>query len=582
MVRVIPLGGLGEFGLNAMVLEHGDERLLIDAGLMFPSPLTPGIGVVVPDWTWLLEEPEKLKGVVLTHGHEDHVGALPSLLERLQVPVYGTPFTLGVARGRVDVAGLAGDFRSVDAREEFLVGTGFRVELIRVMHSIPEATAISVRTPDGTSLVHTGDLKLDDDPVDGLGTDLRRFEELGEEGVTCLLSDSTGAEQERPTPPEREVERTFAELFPRAKGRLIVSMFASNVHRLKFTLELAATLGRKVVLAGRSLQRNIDLARELGLIDVPSHLIVPAEDAPSLPAHQVLILATGSQAEPRSALVQMAMGTWLARSTPPPIPAADVEPGAPGHAHAGDPEALIPLPTLTIQAGDTVILSARAIPGNERLVGALIDRLLERGATVYYGGSYPGVHVSGHGSQPHQRRIIEAVRPRHFVPIHGELRHLHRHLQLARETGLVPEPGLLLARDGDVLEFQNGTGRHVAQIPTGRVLKDRWGDGQLDDAAVAEREKLAELGIIVAALVVDVAGQRIVSGPHLEGRGLSREEALFLPDVAVDARQTLETVTRALLGDVAFVREELTRAVRRAMKQRTGKRSAVLPIVVRL
>lgn len=579
MLRVIPLGGLGEFGLNAMVLEANGERLLVDAGLMFPSAQMPGVGVVVPDWSWLLEEPHKLKAVVLTHGHEDHVGALASLLEHLNVPVYGMPFTLGVAKGRVDESGLKGDFRAVDAREEFAVGAAFKVELVRVMHSMPDATAVCIRTPEGTVL-HTGDFKLDEDPVDGLGTDLRRFLELGEEGVTCMLSDSTGSELDKPTPPERFVETTFAELFSKAKGRIIVSMFASNVHRLGFTLQLAERLGRKVVLAGRSLQRNVELARKLGLIKIPDALIVPAEDAPSLPASRVMVLATGSQAEPRSALVQMAQGTWLARSSPLPMGGADAEPTDHGHSHGR--ELAAPLPTLSIQAGDTVILSARAIPGNERLVGALIDSILERGATVYYGGSTPGVHVSGHATRPQQQQLIEAVRPKHFVPIHGELRFLYRHLQLARQNGLVPPSGLMLARNGDVLEFAKGYGRHAAQVRTGRVMKDKWGGGELWEGCLSEREKLAELGLIVAALVVDAKAQRIVSGPHLEGRGLSREEQLHLPEAAKDARATLETMVRSLLVDDAFVREELSRAVKRAMKLRTGKRSAVLPVVVKL
>lgn len=588
MVRIIPLGGLGEFGLNAMVLESGSDRLLIDCGLMFPSAQMPGVGTVVPDLSMLLAEPERLKGVVLTHGHEDHVGALSTLLERVHVPVYGLPFTLGVARSRVEESGLSPDFRDIGPNERIPLGDRLSIELFRVVHSMPDAAAVVIRTPDG-AIVHTGDFKLDDDPVDGLATDLDGLGEVGDEGVLCLLSDSTGAEYATPTAGERQVERAFAELFPRAKGRIFVSMFASNVHRLRHTLELCARLDKKVVLAGRSLVRNVDLARRLGLMKVPDDLIIPIEAANQFPESRIVVLATGSQAEPNSALVQMAHGTYRARV---PFSAEGAPPRGPGHAHVhagATAEAEVTEPGLsplaaaglTIRAGDLVILSARPIPGNERVVGLLIDSLLERGASVIHGGSHPEVHVSGHATRPQQQQMISAVRPQHFVPIHGELRMLQRHLTLARECGIAPDR-TLLARDGDILQFENGHGFHAGHVEVGRVFKDRWGDGHVEPSALVEREKLAELGIVCAALVVDRSRQRIVSGPHLTGRGLSREEVVWLDEVAHEARKSLDDISPALLGDEAFVREELSRAVRRAIRQRTRKRSAVLPLVIKL
>lgn len=585
MLRIIPLGGLGEFGLNAMVLEYGDERILIDCGLMFPSNEMPGVGVIWPDLSYLQDAPERLKGIVLTHGHEDHVGALSSVLAQARVPVYGFPFTLGVARSRVEESGLTPELRDVAPRESIRLSDAFSVEFVRVVHSMPDASALVIRTPEGV-VVHTGDFKLDEDPIDGRPTDLDRLREISEaEGILCLLSDSTGSEGERPTGSEREVERTFARLFEEAEGRIIVSTFASNVLRLRHTLELCARIGRKVVLAGRTLSRNVDLARALKLMKLPDDLIIPAEDAVSLPRNKVCILATGSQAEPRSALVQMAQGTWQARSggfgqTTPS-----------GHTHGAHAVAheettapgapVVAGPTLGIQAGDMVIISSRAIPGNERLVGDLIDRLLERGARVVYGGSTPGVHVSGHASQPQQRQMLDAVQPRHFVPIHGELKQLYGHLNVARTAGLTPDQ-LLLARDGDVLSFQEGHGRHGGEVRVGRIYRDRWGSGALDPETLTEREKLAELGVLCAAVVVDAGRRQIVSGPHFTHRGLSREEIGALGHVAQDAREALASLSPSLLGDEAFVREELSRSVRRALRQRTGKRSAVLPMVVKL
>lgn len=579
-LRVIPLGGLGEFGLNSMVLESGEDRVLIDCGLMFPTAQMPGVGTVMPDLSYLLEHPERLRAVVLTHGHEDHVGALSSLLSRISVPVYGLPFTLELAKSRLQENGVPADLRAIGPKELIKAGDALSFELFRVVHSMPDAAGVAFRTPEGT-VIHTGDFKLDDSPTDGLPTDLERLGELGDEGVTCLLSDSTGAEHSEPTASEREVEHALDALFQKATGRIIVSMFASNVHRLRHTLELCARTERRVVLAGRSLARNVEIARNLGLIDIPSNLIIPMEDTHQVPREKVVILATGSQAEPRSALVQMALGTLRVPASP--SPAAHLH----SHAHPPGPDETdvgrSPFSTygLTIQSGDLVIISSRAIPGNERLVGNLIDAILERGATVVYGGSTRNVHVSGHATRPQQRRLIEAVRPKNFVPIHGELKQLYAHLGLARESGVAPE-GLLLARDGDMLEFDGGRGYHAGQTSVGRVLKDRWGNGELDESALSEREKLAELGVVVAALVVDRSHRKILSGPHLEGRGLSIEESRWLPEVAAEVRRGLEDVSPALLGDDAFVRDELSRAVRKSLKLRTRKRSQVLPVVVHL
>ncbi len=571
MLRIAPLGGLEEFGLNCMLIEHGEDRLLVDCGVMFPTAAMPGVGSVVPDLSAVLDAPERLRGIVLTHGHEDHVGALPSLLARAPVPVYGLPLTLAMANNRLQEMGIHADLRSMDARAPLRLSDAFSIELLRMAHSMPDAAGLVLRTPDGI-VVHTGDYKLDDEPVDGHPTDLERLAELSEEGVLCLLADSTGSEVANEAPSEAVVARKFEELFAQTEGRIIVSMFASNLHRVRHTLELCARTGRKVVLMGRSLLRNVDLGRRLGTLPVPDGLLVQADDALKLPRRQVCVIATGAQAEPRAALSMMCSGGPHAHA------------GAPGEDGSGAPSPSWeppPWAVMRIEPGDTVILSARAIPGNEREVGSLLDRLIESGARVIYGGTTPGVHVSGHAARPQQARMIETVKPRHFVPIHGERRMLHAQAALARGLG-IPDAGVFLLHNGDVLGFEGGRAFRQGRLPAGRVFMDRWGRGTLSPSALVEREKLAELGVLAASIVVDRAKLKIVHGPALEGRGLSREELAYLPEIAVEARTALESVSPQMLADTAFVREELSRVVRRAVKLRTGKRPGILPVVAYL
>lgn len=546
MLHVIPLGGLGEIGLNAMVLAARGEMLLIDCGLMFPPVSMPGVDIVVPDFSYLRKNASQLKGVLLTHGHEDHIGALPFLLNEAPVPVYGTRFTLGMLRHRLDELGLEADLREIEPRHPFPVGSVFTVEASRVTHTIPDAVGFIVHTPEGTVL-HTGDFKLDPNPIDGLRTDLERWGEVGEQGVLCLLSDSTNSELTHETGSERTVEQTFDRLFHDAPGRIVVGMFASQLHRIHHILDLCQRLGRKVATLGRSMARNIEMARQLGFLSFPSDLLIPLEDAASLPAERVLVLATGSQAEPRAGLSQLAAGEGPLRLGP----------------------------------GDLVVLSARAIPGNERAVSGLIDQLLWRGARVIYPQVEPGVHVSGHASQPQQRRVLELVRPRNFVPVHGELHHLHRHLATAREVGLAPEQ-LLLAQDGDLLAFEEGRGRFAGSVPTGRIYRDRFSQGVVTPELLQERNRMAETGIVLAALVMDRSTLSVMAGPQLTGQGLTLDEQVVLPRVAEEARALFLQMSPRLREDDAAVREELARSVRRAFKQYTAKRPVVVPMVLKV
>lgn len=546
MLHVIPLGGLGEIGLNAMVLACRGEMLLIDFGLMFPSEAAPGVDIIVPDFSHIRQNASQLKGIVLTHGHEDHTGALPYLLSEVNVPVYGTRFTLAMARQRLDELGVMADLREIEPRTPFSVGSVFTVEASRVTHTVPDAVGYIVRTPEGT-IIHTGDFKLDPDPIDGLRTDLERWGEAGEQGVLCLLSDSTNSEYTNETGSERVVEQTFERLFHEAQARIVVALFASNLHRVRTVLKLAEQLGRKVALQGRSMARNVELARQMGYLDVPESLFVPLDAVAGLAPNKVMLLATGAQGEARAGLAQLAAGNGSVRLDP----------------------------------GDMVILSSRPIPGNERAVGALLDQLHWTGARIVYAQVEPGVHVSGHASKPQQRRVLDLVRPQHFIPIHGELRHLHRHLATAREAGLAPER-LLLAQDGDLVSFEEGRARFAGNVPTGRVHKDLYSGGVVTPEALQERTKLAETGIVVAAVVIDRASLSLMAGPQLSGHGLSLDEQVLLPRVADEARNIFLQMSPQLRGDDALVREEVTRAVRRAFKLYTSKRPLVVPMVVKV
>lgn len=544
MLRVIPLGGLGEIGLNAMAFEHGDDLLLVDAGLMFPPPHVLGVEIVLPDFSYVREQAHRLRGVLLTHGHEDHLGALPFLLRELPVPVYGTPFSLGLLRSKLEELGVSADLRELGPRAPFRLGESFTVEALQVTHSVPDAVGFRIDTPAGTA-IHTGDFKIDHTPIDGRLMDLERLEEAGDRGVLCLLSDSTNAEVPFETGSERLVAEAFERLLAGATGRVLVSLFASNINRVRHILEAAAKMGRKVALNGRSMQRNVELAQQLGYLGTPPELVVPLEAVLGLPPSQVLILTTGSQAEPRSGLLQMLDGTR----------------------------------ELRIQRGDLVVLSSRAIPGNERAISAVIDQILDRGARVIHPGIEPSVHVSGHASRDQQRKVLELVRPRHFVPIHGESRHLYAHAQLARDAGVT---AVHLARDGDLLELAQDGGGIVGHVPYGRLYRDRLGGGEVLPEALREREKLSVTGVIVVGVVIDSGSRQIVSGPHLSSMGLAEPEVGLLPRAAEECRAALMALSTELRGDDALVREELIRAVRRTFRPHTVKRPTVMPTVLKL
>jgi ribonuclease J len=545
-VRLIPLGGLGEIGLNMMLVESGDDIVAVDCGLMFPDAEMPGIDYVIPDFSYALARGDGFRAVVLTHGHEDHIGALPYLLRDTRVPVYGTPLTLALVSEKLREHGLleGADLRVMRPRVAFEVGP-FRVEPIRVTHSIVDGIGLAIGTAAGT-VVLTGDFKLDPTPLDGEPSDDARFAELGDAGVLVLCSDSTNVDRPGHTRSELEVGAALAERFAAASGRIIVATFASHIHRVQQVLLQAARCGRQVALLGRSMERNVTIAAELGYLRVPDGLLLPLEDLVALPAVRQVILSTGSQGEPNSALSLMAAGE---------------------HKYA------------QIARGDLVILSARVIPGNERTVGRVINALYRLGAEVLYEDN-AFVHVSGHASQEDLKRMLRLVRPRYFLPVHGEYRHLLGHARLAASAGL-PAERIFLIEDGRGLEATASAARVVEGFPAGRVLVDGKGIGDVGAVVLRDRQILNEDGVIAVSLAVDAKGA-LVAGPEIASRGVvyvKESEALLdalraAVIAALGERSADEPWDREAIG--ARVRT----AVRQFINQRFQRKPVVLPMVL--
>jgi len=546
VVRLIPLGGLGEIGLNMMLVESGDDLIAIDCGLMFPDDELPGIDHVIPDFTYALARRAGFRAVVLTHGHEDHIGALPYLLREAAVPVYGTPMTLALVAERLREHGLAeaADLRTIRARQRVEAGP-FGIEAIRVTHSIVDGIGLAIDTPAGT-VVHTGDFKLDPSPLDGELPDYRRFAELGEQGVLVLCSDSTNADRPGHTGSEVEVGQALATRFDGASGRIIVATFASHIHRVQQVLTLASRTGRRVALLGMSMQRNVTIAAELGYLRVPDGVLVPLEELDDLPAHRQVILSTGSQGEPNSALALMA---------------------AAEHKY------------VHVERGDLAIISARVIPGNERTISRVVNALYRLGAEVLYEDN-AFVHVSGHASQEDLKLMFNLTRPRYFIPVHGEYRHLLAHARLAESVGIGPDR-VFLIEDGMGVEVSKTTARLVGRFPAGRVLVDGKSVGDIGAVVLRDRQLLAEDGLVAVSLAVDRHGV-VVAGPEIASRGFVyvKENEPLLEELkkavlaALAERDPDAPWERDLVG--ATVRS----AVRHFINQRFRRKPVVLPIIL--
>jgi ribonuclease J len=548
-LKIIPLGGLGEIGLNMMVYEHGDDIIVVDCGLMFPEPSMLGIDLVIPDIYCLREKSDRIRGIFLTHGHEDHIGALPYILPDLSAPIYGTALTLGFVREKLKEYDLDSrvDLRVVNPRETVSVGD-FSVEFIRVAHSIVDGCALAIRTPEGM-IIHTGDFKLDQTPVDGRLTDLATLSRYGEEGVLALLSDSTNVEREGYTVSERFVGDAFDEIFPRCAGRIIVAAFSSNIHRVQQVVDSAARCGRKILLNGRSMLANVQIARELGYLRIPDDLLVELKDLPHLPKEGVCMITTGSQGEPMSALTRIAMDDHK---------------------------------QIKLERGDTVILSSRFIPGNEKTISDLINHLYRRGAEVFH-EKVSEVHVSGHASQEELKLMINLTQPRFFVPIHGEYRHLVLHSRLAQRVGIAPER-CILAVNGDVITFADDRAEITDTVESGRVFVDGKGIGDVGTIVLKDRKHLSEDGMVVVIIAINQGTGEIIYGPDIVTRGFVFEDESqeFLDETKKIVLDTLAGVNLEVMADLNEVKMEVRRVLRRFFNKTIERRPVILPLILEM
>jgi len=546
-LKIIPLGGLGEFGLNMMLIEYGGSAIAIDCGLMFPGADLLGIDLVIPDLSYLLENRDKLKAIVLTHGHEDHVGALPYVLKQLDVPIFGTRLTLGLLANKLQEHDLedSADIREITAGKPWDIAP-FKLEGIRVTHSLMDCLALAVETPIGT-VIHTGDFKIDNTPMEGEMFDFQRFAAYGEKGVLLLLSDSTNVERSGYTPSEREVGRNLEQIFQQSAGKVLVSTFSSSIPRIQQVADISERCGRRVVLSGRSMIRNSQVASELGYLRLPRNFMTESERWHELPSDRLTFLTTGSQGEPLSALHRIALDDHK---------------------------------TIKIESGDTVILSSKFIPGNEKTISNLINHLYRRGAEVHY-EKVSEIHVSGHASQEELKTMLQLTRPRYFVPIHGEYRHLVRHRRLAQEVG-VPQENCFILEDGDVLELTAHRAQKIEPVQVGRVFVDGKGVGDVGDVVIRDRRHLSEDGMVLAVMAIHQQTGDLVAGPDLISRGFMRDEEgeEILEEARKVVLETLNGMNRETRTDPAELQEEVRKSLRRYFRKRLERHPVVLPYII--
>ena len=547
-LQIIPLGGLGEIGKNMTVIRVDDEILVIDSGLMFPEEDMLGIDLVIPDISYLLENRDKIKAIVLTHGHEDHIGALPYVLKQIHVPVYGTRLTLGILEGRLKENGVdSGSLHSV-MQGDIINVRCFSVGFIRVNHSIPDAVGLSIKTPVGM-IVHTGDFKLDYTPIDGKMTDFRRFSDLGNKGVLVMMADSTNSERSGHTPSERTVGAAFDKAFHNARGRIIVATFSSNVHRIQQVIDTAVRYKRRVAVLGRSMVNVVNISLELGYIQAPEGTIIDIDEINNFRSEQLVIVTTGSQGEPMSALTRMAMSDHR---------------------------------KVSIVPGDTVIISATPIPGNEKMVSKTIDNLMRLGANVVYGRD-KGVHVSGHASQEELKLMHNLVRPKFFIPVHGEYHHLVQHAKLAQELGM-PKDHIFLGENGQIFEFTRDKGVMAGKVTAGMVMVDGLGVGDVGNIVLRDRRQLSQDGILIVVVTMDKASNRVVSGPDIVSRGFVyvRESEALMDEARARVEQALERCEDENVKEWAAIKSNVRDALGRYLFEKTRRRPMILPIIMEI
>ena len=544
-LQIIPLGGLGEIGKNMTVIRYNNQILLVDAGLSFPDEEMPGIDLVIPDYTYLIENKELVLGILITHGHEHHIGALPYLLRDLNVPIYGTRLTIGLIQAKLSEAKLGHVVtHEIKPRESVKLGV-FKVEFINGSHSIPGAVGLGIHTPLGI-IVHTGDFKLDYTPVSGGILDVHKFSELGDKGVLCLLSDSTNVERPGFTRSERFVGQNIDEAFESAQGRVIFASFASNVNRLQQAITASFKYHRKVAVVGRSMVNVVAIASELGYLNIPEGTLIEVDDIVNFPINEVCILTTGSQGEPMSALTRMAM-----------------------HDHR----------QISICAGDTVIISATPIPGNEKAVARNIDMLFKLGAKVIY-ESISGMHVSGHASQEELKLMLSMVKPKYFIPVHGEYRMLMKHAELAEQLG-IPRENTFVAEIGSVIEFTHHGAKMTDKVPSGRTLIDGLGVGDVGNIVLRDRKQLSQDGILIIVITLSGATGAILAGPDIVTRGFVyvRESEIMLNEIKEITRKTMVRCQQNGIREWAALKNQIRDVLSKHLYDKTKRRPMIIPIL---
>ncbi len=549
-LHIVPLGGLGEFGMNCMAVRWGDDIIVIDAGLMFPESELLGVDIVVPDISYLVENRQRVKGIFLTHGHEDHIGALPWVLSELNVPVWGTEFTLAYVEDKLEEHGLLenADLRELKPGERVKIGP-FTVDPIQVTHSLVDCVSLAVHTPLGV-IIHTGDFKVDPTPTDNKLFDLHSFAAYGKEGVLALFQDSTNVERKLYTPSERAVRRKFEEVFVHCRRRLFISCFSSSIHRIRLAVDMASEHGRKIAFVGRSMNSSAEIAEDLGYIEIPDGLLVHPGEIKNYAPEKVCVLISGTQGEPMSALSRAAVDS---------------------HKHA------------KIEKDDTVVLSSRIIPGNEKAIYRMIDHLFRRQAHVIYDdGTSPPVHVSGHASQEELKLIMNLVKPKYFIPIHGEYRQLKLHAELAMSMhGSVGS--VMLIESGDILEFDELGARKAGQVTVGRVCIDSGSRTDVvEDLVIKDRRHLSEDGIVLPIIAINKLTGRVEASPEIVSRGFAPAEDGFMVGARQIVMQTLDQSSEEEKADYGVIKEKIRADLKRYISKQTQKRPLITPVILEI